>query len=63
MEKSKYFIDKHGVLAYEQQMSLDVKIQFKAEGVFSWDGKDSQAREAHLLGFIVNYYRKFVKTK
>ena len=70
-EKSKYFVDHHGVLVFEQQISLDVRIQFKAEGVFSWDGKDfswdgkdSQARELHLLlGFIVENYRKFVKTK
>ena len=62
-EKSKYFVDHHGVLAYEQQMSLDVRLQFKAEGIFSWDGKDSQAREIHLLGFIVENYRKFIKTK
>lgn len=60
-ELSKYFIDKHGILAFEQQMSLDVRVQFKVEGVFSWGGKNSQARDVQVLGFLIQKYRKFVK--
>lgn len=66
-EKSRYFIDSHGVLCFDQQLSMDTRMRFKVSGVFPWiainNSNPFMLEEKQVLGFIAEKYRKFVKTK
>jgi len=66
-EKSKYFVDSHGVLVFDQWMSLDTRMRYKISGVFPWKAIDNSnpfmLKEVDMVGFIAEKYRKFIKTK
>lgn len=61
-ENSKYFIDSHGVLCFDQQLSMDTKMRFKVSGVFPYHVSYLGESQDH-CGFMVEKYRKFIKTK
>lgn len=67
-ENSKYFIDSHGVLCFDQQLSMDTKMRFKVSGVFTYQyygviNPETVINPDYCYGFMVEKYRKFVKTK
>lgn len=66
-ETSKFFIDLHGVLAFEEPFNVNGsqagRVQFKVEGVFRALVHRSNGQVCHGYGFSFKPYRKFIRTK